>query len=521
MIEVIQSSLAWAPGGIDPIGKYKLVDSAECKVGHLFRIQDQTDINFRAGEYSVPHYGRMTTGRAFGPLALDQTLRFCQVLESKLKEHGRVTFASTRNSVADRANSAVLLGAFLILRREWSVDQCIKDMSEDADLGFPCSWSFAEGPAAQEPNTLVRDCWAAVKLAFDMGWINEHSCHDELTVSLACSQYVRMAHEYDATWIEPGRLIVSADPMSTVNDPNPETCDQLLPGAQVSAKDYSQIWTASTNASGNPESDSDGATAVSVMTPNHSHLSLCTLGEDADNKSDTSKTTQDWPVDQKARDDDKISNGSRSTHRAVNYAVPQGTKQPSEQPSSCHTVCKSYRPPQGNTAGGNGLAGTRNKPLDFASWLLSQHVGLMIRANRSDERGLIEHGGSYDPLEMEKIGIQHCDLPVLDKHGGVPDRNVIQCAIERASEVGESGTTGHKAMLVHCKGGFGRSVVLACCVMMYWHDLPGRSLLGWSRIVRPGSITTVDQERFLCRLKGREDLKRFLSRNGKGCCEVM
>eukprot|EP00972_Heterocapsa_arctica_P115713 16449330-Heterocapsa_arctica.AAC.1 len=42
-----------------------------------------------------------------------------------------------------------------------------------------------------------------------------------------------------------------------------------------------------------------------------------------------------------------------------------------------------------------------------------------------------------------------------------------------------------KAVLVHCKGGFGRSVVFACCLLIWEHDIPGRQLLGWVRVVRP------------------------------------
>jgi len=413
----------------------------------------------------------------------------------------------------------------------------ISVMSEDADTGFPCSWTFAEGSAAAEPNTLVKDCWGGVAMARDMGWINHHSLKDDLCVSLACSQYIRMVHEYDATWFEPGRMVVSADPMSTVNDPNPETCDQLLPGSQVVGKDQTRgnhIWTASANASSDDSSE-NGLTTTG-LTPNNSHMSLCTIEDDGmmlvDTKSDTSKATADWPLEIPRGCDDDKSTGSRSTHRAVAVAIPQAGMRPngssnhtSEQPSSCHTVCKSYRPAkdQANADGRppNGLTGNRKKPQDFVTWLQSQHVGVIIRANRSDERGLVEHGGSYDPQVMEKCGIQHVDLPVLDKHGGIPDAHVIQSAIEEASNVGSEGSEGHKAMLVHCKGGFGRSVVLACCILIHWHDMPGRSLLGWARIVRPGSITTIEQERFLCRLRGREDLKKCLCRGPKSCCGIM
>merc|ERR1719188_2778471 len=67
---------------------------------------------------------------------------------------------------------------------------------------------------------------------------------------------------------------------------------------------------------------------------------------------------------------------------------------------------------------------------------------------------------------------------------------------------------GYGAILVHCKGGFGRSVVLSCILLIHMFDVPGRSVLGWSRIARPGAITTPEQEAFLCKLRGRADLQK-------------
>jgi len=316
--------------------------------------------------------------------------------------------------------------------------------------------------------------------------------------------------------------MVSADPMSTVNDTNPETCDQLLPGAQRVAKDANQRWSQCSSLS---------------LSDNFHHVSdpsLCAVedndGMDGDGNSRSSKTMSDLPWDHQQKElfplhsDDK-SSGSRSTNRRLNGGILQQTVLPPSQPSSCHTVCKQYMPPQGAEGLFQGVKRTggptsngdllylaqRSKPLDFVTWLQNQHISLIIRVNRSDERGLIEHGGSYEPMDIEKFGIQHLDLPVLDKDGGVPGAQVIRSMME--SHTGQP-------VLVHCKGGFGRSVVLAVCLLIHWHDVPGRALLGWSRIVRPGSITTPEQERFLCGLKGRADLDKFVSRAGGSCCTV-
>lgn len=71
-----------------------------------------------------------------------------------------------------------------------------------------------------------------------------------------------------------------------------------------------------------------------------------------------------------------------------------------------------------------------------------------------------------------------------------------------------SGKSGG-AILVHCKGGFGRSVVLAACLAIERVDISGAAALGLFRIMRPGAITTRRQEIFLTSFKGSADVRRF------------
>jgi len=154
------------------------------------------------------------------------------------------------------------------------------------------------------------------------------------------------------------------------------------------------------------------------------------------------------------------------------------------------------------------------------SWCEERGITSVIRLNFSAEPGLKEFGGSYDQTHLLHHGLHHVDIPVVDKNGGLPDASTIKEVLE------DFGThTGHcnpsKAVLVHCKGGFGRSMVIACCLVIYKYDVPGRALLGWARIVRPGAITTSMQEKFLCSLGGRADLKSYLARNARqACCSV-
>mmetsp|Transcript_68343 Transcript_68343/g.184632 ORF Transcript_68343/g.184632 Transcript_68343/m.184632 type:complete len:124 (-) Transcript_68343:196-567(-) len=89
--------------------------------------------------------------------------------------------------------------------------------------------------------------------------------------------------------------------------------------------------------------------------------------------------------------------------------------------------------------------------------------------------------------------------------GAVPPDVSVRGFISVARDMN---TEEGSAILVHCKGGFGRSVFLACILVIYRYNVSGRGLLGWVRIARPGAITTPEQEAVLLSLSGRVDLCR-------------
>ena len=153
-------------------------------------------------------------------------------------------------------------------------------------------------------------------------------------------------------------------------------------------------------------------------------------------------------------------------------------------------------------------------PADnFVHWCLDHGVELVVRANRGTEPGLRSIGGTYDPQVWKDVGINHLDVPFEDKWGAVPSRETVRSVLTSCRTALSSA-----AVLLQSKGGFGRSVMLASCLVIYEYDVPGRSVLGWCRIARPGAVTTPQQELFLSALKGRDDVERYANRNSGSKC---
>ncbi|CAE8593866.1 unnamed protein product, partial [Polarella glacialis] len=181
----------------------------------------------------------------------------------------------------------------------------------------------------------------------------------------------------------------------------------------------------------------------------------------------------------------------------------RGAGKDDDATDSDHTVAKVY----GNVEGDSRAP----RPADWVSFCQRHGVGLIVRANFGDEKGISEHGGSYDPALLQPFGLKHLDVPIDDRHGAVPDARKMHDLLECCSAHSSRGGVGEhddEAILLHCKGGFGRSVLLASCLIVAKYDLPGRSILGWVRIARPGAIITYQQERFLCSFGGRADWER-------------
>merc|ERR1719223_113514 len=85
-------------------------------------------------------------------------------------------------------------------------------------------------------------------------------------------------------------------------------------------------------------------------------------------------------------------------------------------------------------------------------------------------------------------------------------KKVLRKCSEMEEDNDESGV-----IAFHCKAGFGRSIAMAATWMVYKYDIAGHLALAWTRIARPGSITTPQQASYLYSLSGRESVEQDMT----------
>lgn len=115
------------------------------------------------------------------------------------------------------------------------------------------------------------------------------------------------------------------------------------------------------------------------------------------------------------------------------------------------------------------------RPEDYISYFKRKNVNLVVRLNKA----------YYDARKFTSQGIQHMELYFLD--GSNPSEKILNAFISRCEE-----TQG--AIAVHCKAGLGRTGCVIGAYMMKHYKLTAEELIGWLRIVRPGSIIGPQQQ---------------------------
>eukprot|EP00931_Biecheleriopsis_adriatica_P064797 TRINITY_DN3948_c1_g2_i1.p1 TRINITY_DN3948_c1_g2~~TRINITY_DN3948_c1_g2_i1.p1 ORF type:complete len:489 (-),score=67.80 TRINITY_DN3948_c1_g2_i1:544-2010(-) len=449
--------------------------------------------------YTVTHYSKEACGRASGPLDLEHTIRFCRALEKRLIEHEkqemRLVLTSTRHDSAAHTNIAVLLGAYLILRLGWSVESVLRSLgSATSERRIPCSWAKN---AYQKKHDImqVHHCWLGFEAARKHSWITATCFSDDSAADLSCSQYKHMVTTYDASWVVPEKLLICADPTTTAADPNPRTFSRLFGchaqtySPSIEALDLVRMISETPPPSPTRKPAEKRSTSKVSISPASQFISI---------------SPATLPLALKESSLPKPQIDEEPFHRVIS---------PASADFSTATVCKNYAySAESTSTGGPFQAG--HEALPFSGFLRKHNVAVVVRANFEKEPGMVTR--SYDAKELQEYNIDHVDLPFPDwgEGGAVPPGSV--CAELLDSMQGH--LDSEHAICVHCKGGFGRSALLLCILAIHHYDVSGGAMLGWIRVARPGAVTTVQQEEFLCTLQGRASLKKFIDRGSGQCC---
>jgi len=456
--EVLPKQLLWVPEqeGNDPLES----------MGRVLSALDLCSASARPGEaggkYFVRHYSIDACGIAFGPLGFDALLRFCRGLDAELQgvQNGTpIVLTTPKQNHKARMNAAALLGCYLVIKHDLSVSGVEAMLGNEGVQRYPGAWSQQDRP--EDCVMTVSDCWHGAKLARHLGWLTPKVVEDNGLTNAMCESYVLMSSMYDATWMIPGLLMVSADPTTVTCDPNPSTCKLLLPGGTDG--DASAWGTGGRSMGASPDFE----------------------------KADTAQSADAESV-----------------------------------ADSVDTVCKDFDSERQHD---RCLMASQmsNMPADFATFFQQSGIQRIVRANHDWEPGMKKR--SYPSKLFLQHGIAHENIRIIDTRGGLPTPEDVQKLLDANHDFMQTsqGFSSSAAILIHCKGGFGRSVVLGACLAVERFDVPGLAVLGWFRIMRPGAMTNSKQEVFLRQLRGRHNVRSYAAGDKKGgmtscvACSVM
>jgi len=191
-IEVIPSSFYWLE--LDA-ARHSLVLPTDTATEHYFSIDEDPEYVYDAVSYD------------FGPLPLDKVYRYCQLVESMLRE-GRSVIHCCSSDPQKRANAAMLVCAYQVVVRHVPAEAAFLPFRRVALPFLP--FRDSDPDIMSMFDLTIMDCLQGLELAIKHGWFNWTDADLE--------DYEFYASEGDMNWVIPKKLLAFSRPSQEQED---------------------------------------------------------------------------------------------------------------------------------------------------------------------------------------------------------------------------------------------------------------------------------------------------------------
>jgi len=147
------------------------------------------------------------------------------------------------------------------------------------------------------------------------------------------------------------------------------------------------------------------------------------------------------------------------------------------------------------------------KDSNFAEFLAQLQIGLLVRLNFSNE--CAEQSSYQDAFKSCCTRMVSFEFADGTAPPAATTSRFLDAVHEFQQNCHDQGFGPYVA--VHCKGGLGRTATLVGAYAMQKYGISAGAFHGWVRICRPGSVQTVEQERYLRKYKTEQDQRNAVS----------
>eukprot|EP00930_Biecheleria_cincta_P097558 TRINITY_DN89260_c0_g1_i1.p1 TRINITY_DN89260_c0_g1~~TRINITY_DN89260_c0_g1_i1.p1 ORF type:complete len:745 (-),score=89.90 TRINITY_DN89260_c0_g1_i1:216-2450(-) len=455
------------------------------------------------------------------PPSLGQVMTFLQLVDTEVQRSGKVLCLSSSKVLS---HCAVLAGAVLVLARGLSAQEAWEKLLRTCpnDVANPKkAWDRFPPPFAPEyrtgPSSLsVRDCLAGLEFARDIGWIPDYQSFDVF-------EWEMLRRKLDASWLIPGKLLAMANPWGSSQNPR-------YPGL-LNLADSKSL---------------PGSTADSAQNDTHDSQSRLQSARGLQIPSIKVLPSADEPCkfDRVATPHSVASSVSGiSMHSEMSLASPTS-------PGSA-TSCTSSTSPSGLPVGASesAIAPDQTKiymenievPVQTFSFRITSraHQNIMLEADHVELPSSLIAVRNTDTFMtyLQRTRVVNVfrlnkdfECPQQSQHenifrqlgidtkvcafedGGVPTMGIVKDFLKSCKT-----HTSTVCVAVHCMGGLGRTSCLVAAYAVSRFKMQGPAFHGWSRICRPGSVQTPEQESFIRALKPKAERIRSPPRGSSAC----